>query len=334
MKFEKIISDLRNKVYYPVYYLVGEEPYFIDEITNCIATNLLSETEKEFNQSILYGKETDVPLIISYAKRFPMMANYQVVIVKEAQNIKEIDQLISYIETPLKSTILVICYKYKKFDKRTKFAKVLSKSNNVVLFDSQKLYDNKIPDWITNYIQKQDYKISPQVCVLLADSLGSNLGKITNELKKLTLNIPEKTEITAELVEQFIGISKDYNVFELQKALGVKNIFKANQIINYFKLNVRDNPLLKIVAILYSFFIKVLMYHYIKDKSRNNVASVLSINPFFIKDYQIAASNYNAKKLIQIISLFREYDLKSKGVDNVSTNDGELMKELIFKILH
>ncbi|MCD4744842.1 MAG: DNA polymerase III subunit delta [Bacteroidales bacterium] len=332
MNFNQVITDLKNKIYYPVYFLSGEESFFIDEISNFIENNVLSESEKEFNQTVLYGRETNVPMIISYAKRFPMMSNYQVIIVKEAQDIQKIEELLSYIQNPLKSTLLVIIYKYKKIDKRKTFAKTIVK--NGVLFESSKLYDNQIPDWINNYLKQKGYTISIKASTLLSEFLGTDLNKIVNEITKLIINIPENSEITDVLIEQNIGISKDFNIFELQKAIGKKNIFKANQICNYFVANPKDNPLVKTISILYIFFSKLLIYHQLMDKSRNNVASALSIKPFFVYDYQIAAKNFSFENVSNIISCLREYDMKTKGVGNISTKEGELLKELLFKILH
>lgn len=332
MKFDQIITDLKNKNYQPLYLLAGEEAFFIDEISNYIEENVLDEGEKEFNQTVVYGKDTDVASIIGYAKRFPMMSNYQVVIVKEAQSIKNLDELIPYIEQPLKSTLLVICYKYKKIDKRKALVKKADKLG--VFFESNKLYENKIPEWINQQLIKNNYTIQPKAAVILTEFLGTDLSKVSNEINKLMINLPTGSDISPSHIEENIGISKDFNVFELQSALGKKNIYKANQIINYFASNQKDNPLIKVVGILYSFFSKILIYHHLIDKNRNSAASALSVNPFFVQDYQIAARNYNADKLNRIISSLREYDLKSKGVNNASATDGELMKELIFKILH
>ncbi len=332
MKFEQIITDLKNKVYYPLYMLSGQEPYFIDQISDYIEDNILSESEKEFNQTIVYGRDTDVSTLVSYAKRFPMISNYQVVIVKEAQELNNIDELESYAKQPLDSTILVICYKYKKYDQRKALARIIKK--NGVFFESKKLYENQIPQWITSKIQSDGYQITPKAAALLTEFLGDDLSKISNELGKIMINVPKEKQITDAIIEEYIGISKDFNVFELQKALAAMDIVKANRIINHFAANQKDNPLVKVVGFLFSYFNKVLIYHQIKDRSRNNVAAVLSINPFFVKDYQQAAKSYSFNKLTMIVSMLREYDLKAKGVDNVSTDDGGLMKELIFKILH
>jgi DNA polymerase-3 subunit delta len=303
-------------------------------ISDYIEENVLSEIEKEFNQTIIYGKDTDIPTIISYARRFPMMSNYQVILVKEAQDLDMIEELEPYILNPLESTLLVLCYKYEKIDRRKSLFKSIEKKG--ILFESARIYDNKIPDWIAEYVKKQNYSISSKACFLLAEFLGNDISKIVNEISKLIINIAEKQEITEDYVEKNIGISKDYNVFELQKALGKKDVLKSNQIINYFAANPRENPLVKVIPLLFSYFSKILIYHHLPDKSRNNVAAALSINPFFVMDYQQAAANFPSGKVISIISILREYDLKSKGVDSSGTSfpDGELMKELIFRILH
>lgn len=334
ISFDQILSDLKNKIYAPIYLLHGEEAYFIDAISDYIEQNLLSEMEKEFNQTICYGKDSDVTTLMGNARRFPMMANYQVIIVKEAQDLGSIEELHAYAEHPLNSTVLVLCYKYGKLDKRKALYKAIEK--NGIAFEAAKLYENKIPDWISDYLRKRRYSIQPKASMLLTEFVGNDLSKVVNELEKLFINLPEGSEITEDYIEKNIGISKDYNVFELQKALGRKEVVKANRIIQHFAANPRENPLVKVLPIIYQYFSKILLYHYLPDKSRNNVASALSVNPFFIGDYQQAAQTFSPAKLVSIISLLREYDLKSKGVDSSPTfaTDGELMKELIYKILH
>jgi len=332
ISFDNLLADLKNQIYYPVYLLHGEESYFIDIISDYIEQNVLSDLEKEFNQTIVYGKDSDVSVLISYARRFPMMANYQVLIVKEAQDLEKIEDFQPYLENPLTSTILVLCYKYTKYDKRKTFYKTIEKHG--VAYESARLYDNKIPDWINEYLRKRNYSITPKASALLCEFLGADLGKIVNEIQKLLINIPAGAEINEEYVEKNIGISKDFNVFELQKALAKKDVLKANQIVLHFAANLRENPLVKVIPILHSYFVKVLTYHYLPDKSKNSVASALSVNPFFVADYQQAARNFPVGKVVSVISYLREYDLKAKGVDNTSAGDGELMKELIFKILH
>lgn len=332
MKYEEIIRDLKNKVYHPVYFLQGEEPYFIDQLTDYIEENVLDEMEKEFNQTVVYGRDTNPDDIASMAKRFPMMANHQVVIVKEAQHIRNIEALEPYVENPQPTTLLVLCYKYKKIDKRKTFGKNLGK--NAVVFTSEPVRDWKVPDWIVGYVKDRNYAIAPTASRMLSEYLGNDLGKIANELDKLMIVLQEGTEITPEIIEENIGISKDFNVFELQNALGKKDIKRSNRIINYFAANKKDHPMVVTMTVLYSFFSKLMHYHFIKDKSERNVAAELRINPFFVKDYALAAKHYSPGKVARIISNLREYDLKSKGVNNSSAGEGDLMKELVYKILH
>ncbi|RLD57252.1 MAG: DNA polymerase III subunit delta [Bacteroidetes bacterium] len=328
-----ILHNLKNKIYKPIYFLMGEETYYIDLITDYIINNVLTDAEKAFNQTILYGKDSDITDIIHAASRFPMMANNQVIVVKEAQNLKKIENLIHYAEKPLNSTMLVINYKYKTLDKRKKLYKVLQKTG--VIVDFKKKYENEIPAWIDSYLKHKKVEIEPSASILLAEYLGVQLSKISNELDKLILTLPKgETKITSKLIEKNIGISKDYNVFELQKALGKKDVLKSNRIINYFAQNQKNHNITMVISLLYSYFIKVLNYHFIKDKSPRNVAVTIKINPYFISDYKTAANNYSIKKIFAIISYFRTYDLKSKGVESLNTNAGELLKELIYKILH
>ena len=333
MTLEQIITDIKNKIYKPVYLLTGDEPYYIDKLCDFMEENILEESEKAFNQHIYYGKDISVLDIDNLARRFPMMANHQLVIIKEAQDVKKIEDLVHYVSNPLKSTILVLNYKYKKLGSKRKFYNAIKKEG--LIFESKKLYDDKIPAWITNYLNKKKYNIDTRSSFLLSESLGNDLTKISHELDKLVLSLSnnERT-ITAKLIEQNIGISKDFNNFELQNALGQKNVLKANQIIKYFGNNQKENPFILTVISLYSYFTKILMYYFIKDKSNKNVATILKIHPFFVKDYQLAARNYKASKLVSIISLLREYDLKAKGVNADSIPASELLKEMVYKILH
>jgi DNA polymerase-3 subunit delta len=262
-----------------------------------------------------------------------MMANHNVVIVKEAQHLEKVmDKLEAYLDQPTPSTILVFCYKYKSLDGRKGVTKKIKKQ--AVLLESKKLYDNQVPDWINGYLKSKKYTISPHASALIAEFLGTDLSKVANELNKLILNVPAGTEITPELVEKNIGISKDYNSFELNKAIGTKDVLKANKIVYHFAKNQKDNPLPMTIGILYSFFTNILNYHYAKDKSRNNIASLLRISPFFVQEYQVAAGNYSIKKAVKVIEYLRDYDLKSKGVNNTSATPGDLLKELVFKIIH
>jgi DNA polymerase-3 subunit delta len=340
MTAPEIIKDLKNRKFKPLYLLHGEEPYFIDLISNYIEHKILSDAEKSFNQTILYGKDTDVMTAINAAKRYPMMSDYQIVMVKEAQEMKwgrddddkkSINPLLSYLETPLPSTILVFCYKYGKFDKRKKTYKAIDK--NGLVFESAALYDSKIPAWIESYITAKKYTIHAQASAMLAEYLGNDLSKIANELEKLMLNVNAGEEITLKHIHDNIGISKEYNIFELQTALAKKDAYKVNQIVNYFEANPKANPIVLVLGNLNNFFSKVLAYHYVKDKTPQNLARELVVSPYFLKDYEQAARGYSLGKTFQVISYLREYDLKSKGVDS-NTDHGGLMKELMFKILH
>ncbi len=335
MKYENIREDLKNRIYHPLYFLSGEEPYFIDKLSKIIETTVLTESEKDFNQVIVYGGETTISDIISLAKEYPVFGNYRLVIVREAQNLKNIehnDLLKSYLKSPAKSTILVFDYKYKKVDGRTGFAKLLGKAG--VYFQSKKLLDYQVPDWIVSVTRDKGYRISQATNIALGEILGNDLSKIENELNKFDINLQKGAEITPEIIEEYTGISKDYNVFELQNALGKRDVLKVNRIINYFGSNPKENPAIKVNAILFSYFKKVFLYHYIPDKSDNNLAAQLSVNRFFVKDYRQAASNYSKEKLRQVFSILREYDLKSKGVEAAHMEDGEIMREMAFKILH
>ncbi|HQF00790.1 MAG: DNA polymerase III subunit delta [Bacteroidales bacterium] len=335
MSYEQIIGDINRKIFYPIYFLTGEEPHFIDKISKLIETTVLSEDEKEFNQIIVYGRDILPNQIIQMAREYPVFGNYRVIIVREAQDIKQIEKdklLLAYLEKPVPTTLLVFDYKYKKVDGRTSFVQLLKK--NGVFFESKKLYDNQIPKWIEGTIRGMGYQINPQAMMLLSENLGTDLSKIENELKKLVINIDKNTEITPDIVEKNIGISKDFNIFELQKALGERNIYKANQIINFFASNPKDNSVVFVIVMLFNYFKRLLIYHTLKDKSDKNVASKFGINPYFVREIRIASSRYNIAKLRSIISILREYDQKAKGVETAPIEDGELMKEMIYKILH
>ena len=332
MNYKEIISSISNKDFHPIYFLMGEEAFYIDKISDYISDNVLESQEKEFNQSVLYGKEVDIAQIIAEAKQFPFGATHRVVIVKEAQNIKNIDELESYLDNPQPSTILVICYKYKKLDKRKKFTKSLAKK--ALLFESKKLYDNQVPDWITKYLSEKGYKIEEKAAFMLAEFLGTDLSNISNELEKLMVIVKKEEKITANIIEKNIGISKDYNIFEFQQALGKKDSLKSNQIVNHFSANPKAHPLVVTLGMLFSFFQKLMTYHSIKDKNKNNVAAELKVSPYFVNQYSSAARNYSQSKLFDIFTHLKQYDLKSKGVNNTSTVDGDLLKELVYKILH
>jgi len=340
MTAAEIIKDIKARKFKPVYLLHGEESYYIDEVTDYIEDKLLNDAEKGFNQTVLYGKDTDMATVLGAAKRYPMMSDYQVVIVKEAQdlkwakeegNSKEAEFVLNYFEKPLPSTILVLAFKYANFDKRKKIYKAISKSG--LIFQSDPVRDYKIVAWIEEFVKEKGYKIDQQASALMAEYLGTDLSKIANEIEKLMLNISKDQIINTDLVQKNIGISKEYNVFELQKALAIRDVLKSNRIINYFASNPKANPTVMVLANLGGYFSKLLRYHYLQNKA--DAASALGVPPFFVKDYEVAARNYNTGKVFQVISLLREYDLKSKGLDSSgNVDDGELLKELVFKIIH
>lgn len=328
---EKIIADIKNRKLKPIYFLMGDEPYYIDLIADCIDKTVLTEDEKGFNQVVLYGRDTTVEDVVANAKRYPMMAEYQVVIVKEAQELsRNIDKLEAYAENPQPTTILVFCYKYKTIDKRKKVTKNIEK--NGVLFESKKLYENQVGNWITQALIASGYKIEPKASAMLVEFLGTDLSKISNELDKLKIILPQGTLITAEHIEKNIGISKDYNVFEFRSALGEKNILKANRIAQYFAQNPKDNPITLITSQVFAFYLQLLQYHGLSDKSQGNVAKVLKVNPYFVKDYETAARNYPMKKVSAIVAALREIDLKSKGVGANALPPNELLKEMLIAI--
>ncbi|MDE3740582.1 DNA polymerase III subunit delta [Maribacter polysaccharolyticus] len=329
---KQIVADIRKGNIRPLYFLYGEEPYFIDMLSQYIEKNVLTEEERGFNQMVLYGKEASIDEIVSNAKRYPMMAERQVVIVKEAQDLsRTIEQLVDYAENPQPTTVLVICYKYKKLDKRKKLYKSVQKSG--VLFESKKLYENQVSDWIRKVLQGKGYSISHKAAILLVENLGTDLSRIGKELDKLTFILPKESQITSENIEEHIGISKDYNNFELKKAIGERDVLKASKIITYFAQNPKDNPFVLTITLLHSFFSQLLQYHGLNDHSPKNVASALRINPYFVGEFQVAAKNYPMKKVSSIISHLREMDLKGKGVGANATPPSDLLKELLVKIL-
>jgi DNA polymerase-3 subunit delta len=332
-RIKQIEEDIKNGNAKPIYFLMGEEPYYIDKITSFIEKNALSESERDFNQVVLYGRDVTMDEVISYAKKYPMMAERQVVIVKEAQDLaKQMDDLLTYAENPLETTILVFSYKYKTIDKRKKVTKEIAK--NGCLFESKKLYENHIGEWIVEILNESGYQIEDKATRMLVEFLGTDLSKIHNELDKLMFIIPKGTKITDVHIEDNIGISKDFNNFELEKALSEKDVVKANQIINYFSQNPKSNPLIMTISLLNSFFTKLLIYHGLKDKGKINASKIIGVSPYFLTKYQTAARNYPMRKVSQIIGLLRESDVKSKGVGAVNLSQGDNLKELIFKILH
>ncbi len=329
---KQIVDNIRRGETATVYFLMGDETYFIDKIAQFIGENVLTEEERGFNQLIMYGKEVSVEDIIANAKRYPMMSDKQVIIVREAQHLaRTIEKLTSYIEQPQPSTVLVICYKFSRLDKRKKLYKVLLQSEAVV-FESKKLYENQVADWIRKMLRSKGYAISHKAAALLVEHLGTDLSRINNELEKLQLVLPEKSEISPETIERHIGISKDYNNFELRKAIGEKDFLKATKIMRYFARNPRENPFVVTITLLHSFFAQLLQYHGLQDHSPKNVASSLGINPYFVSEIQKAARNYPMKKVSRIVSSLREMDLKGKGVGAQNLTQEDLLKELLVKI--
>lgn len=332
---EQLLTDLRKKNFHPVYFLYGTESYFIDEITQFFEQKVLSESEKAFNQMVLYGKDADYQAVVDNARRYPMMAQHQLVILKEAQEMKSLVNLIGYVEKPTPTTILVICHKHKRFNINTKFGKMLKAK--AVVFQSKPLYDNQVPDWISKYLRKRKLQIHPEAAELLAEYLGTDLSKVVNELEKLRLNLAAETRINSKHIEDNIGISKDYNVFELQKALSQKDVLKSNRIVQYFAANPKKNSLPAVLSSLYNYFSKIYMLHFLKQKPDADLLSALGLrSPFFLKEYRAAARSFPLAETEKVLSLLKEFDLKSKGVDYNSTGkaDGELLKELVWKILH
>jgi DNA polymerase III subunit delta len=329
----KIINDIKAGNIKPIYFLMGEEPYFIDKLTEYIEQNILQEHERDFNQTILYGRDVTIEDVVGNAKRFPMMADRQVVVVREAQELsRTIDKIESYVENPQPTTVLVFAYKYKTLDKRKKVTKLLDK--NGVVFESKKMYDNQVGTWISRVLQGKGYSIEPKANAMLVEFLGNDLSRISNELNKLQIILPKGHTINPKDIEENIGFSKDFNVFELQNALGSKNQLKAYQIAQYFADNPKDNPMVVTTSLVFSFFIKLLKYHGLKDKNPKNVAAVLGVSPFFLKDYDVALKNYPMKKVSSIVATLRDIDVKSKGVGANSLPNHDLLKEMLVKIFN
>lgn len=332
--YEEIVRNLKNKVYAPVYFLMGEEDYYIDRIADYIADTVLTETEKEFNLTVLYGADADIANVINTARRYPMMSKYQVVVVKEAQNLKNLEELAYYLQKPLDSTILVFCYKHGVLDRRKKLAAEIEK--NGVLFESKKIKEAQLPGFITSYLKRKQVEIEPKASEMMAEFVGTDLNRMTGELKKLIITLPAGVRrITPEQIERNIGISKDYNNFELRNALITKNIIKTNQIVKYFEENPKNNPLQVTLAVLFNFFSNLMLAYYASGKTEQEIAAYLGLrSPWQAKDYLAAMRMYSGVKVMQIVGAIRMYDAKSKGVGNSSVSDGGLLRELTFFILH
>ena len=332
--YEEIARNLKNKIYAPVYFLMGEEDYYIDRIADYILEHVLTETEKEFNQTVLYGSDTDIATVINAAKRYPMMSKYQVLVVKEAQNLKNLEELSYYLKKPMPSTILVICYKHSSLDKRKKLTVELDKAG--VLFESKKLKDAQLPGFITSYLKRKQVEIEPKASEMMAEFVGTDLNRMAGELEKLIITLPKgQRRITPEQIERNIGISKDFNNFELRNALIEKDVFKANQIVKYFEENPKSNPLQVTLAVLFNFFSNLMLAYYAPEKNEQGIAAQLSLrSPWQARDYQAAMRRYTGVKVMRIIEAIRQCDVRSKGVGNASISDGELLRELVYLILH
>ena len=338
---EAVFKDLKKKEFSPIYFLQGDEPYYIDAIARYIETHALAEHDRSFNQIILYGKDTDISTILSQARRFPMMAERQVVIVKEAQEVADLSHksgqqlLEDYIKNPVPSTVLVFCYKYKNVKLNTTLGKALDKF--AVLVESKKMYDDKLPDWIHRYIQKKGFKTDAKAVQMLADAIGNNLERLVNEIDKVLINFDTNTQevvISADVVQKYVGISKEYNVFELQKAIATKDTLKTYQILQYFEANPKANPIIPTIALIFTFFSKLLLIHHTTDKTDRGLATLLKINPFFVKEYRVAAVNYPLPAVIRNIHFMRTADAHSKGIDNTTGSDAQILKDLIFRLMH
>ena len=332
--YEEIARDLKNRNYKPIYYLMGEESYYIDKISEYISQTVLTDEEKEFNLMVMYGADTDIANIINAAKRYPMMSEYQVVIVKEAQNVKDMESLVYYVQKPLPSTILVICHKHGTLDKRKKLAATIEKVG--VLFESKKIKDTQLSGFITSFLKRKSVDIEPKAAEMMAEFVGTDLSRMAGELEKLVLTLPAgQMRITPEQIERNIGISKDYNNFELKNAIIARDVLKANKIIKYFDENPKTNPIQATLSVLFNFFSNLMLVYYAPDKSEQGIASMLGLkNTWQAKEYLAAARVFSGVKVMQIIGEIRYCDAQSKGVDNVSLKDGDLLRELIFKILH
>ena len=327
----KIVNDVKAGKIKPVYFLMGEEPYYIDRISEYIEQNVLAEEEKGFNQTVLYGRDVSIEDIVSTSKRYPMMADKQVVIIKEAQDLsKTIEKLDAYVQNPMPSTILVLCYKYKTIDKRKSLYKSIAKHG--LVFESAKLKDYQITSWIERLLKSKGYGIEPKATLLLAEFLGTDLGKISNELDKLRILLPKGTTITTKDIEDNIGFSKDFNVFELRKAIAYGNQFKAYQIVRYFAENPKDNPMVVTTSLVFAFFSQLLQYHGLRDKNPKNVASALKVNPYFIKDFEAAAKHFPMRKVSAIVNTLKNIDLQSKGVGANSLSNDDLLKQMLIGI--
>ena len=330
---KQLIEELKKGVFKPVYLLTGEENYYIDVVSNYFEEEVIDPSLRDFDQTVVYGRDVDMATVVSTVKRYPMMSPVHLVLVKEAQDIdiKQWDRLAAYLQQPSDRSVLVLCYRHKKLDKRTAAYKAIDKVG--VVYESPRIYDNQVPSWILCEVAAHGYTITDKAAAMMAENIGVDLGKIANELSKLYPLLPQGGAITEQLVEDQIGISKDYNVFELQKAIGRRDPVMCNRIVNHFAANPKKNPIQMMLPLLYGYFLKIMFYHQLENKS--DAAKVLGCAPSFVQDYALAARNYPLGKLATCIGYLYETDLRSKGVRNSgNVTDGELLKELIFKVIH
>lgn len=335
---EEVLKELKARKFAPIYFLQGDEPYFIDLISDYIEKNVVPEVERGFNQVVLYGKEASLGTILSHARKFPMMADRQLVLVKEAQNIPDLGKeegqklLLSYLSNPLPSTVLVLAHKHKKLDGRSILKKELEKKS--VFVEAEKIKDWKLNDWIDSYFKELGHHIDTHAAQLLADSIGNNLEVLTNEVGKMLLNFSESTRFSVDHISKYVGIHKEYNNFELTKAIGTRDVHKANVIIHYFIQNPKNHPVIPIFSLLYSYFSKVVLLHKAGPLPESQLASMLGIHPYALKEYVLAARNYKLGKVIDVFKYLKEADLRFKGVDAGSMSEGEILRELVYKIVH
>lgn len=332
--YEEIVRSIKNHDYKPVYYLMGEESYYIDKISEYILQTVLKEEEREFNQTVLYGSDTDISTVINAAKRYPMMAERQVVILKEAQHVKRMEDLIYYVQKPLQSTVLVICHKNGTLDRRKKLAAEIEKVG--FLFESKKMKDSQLPGFITSYLKRKSVEIEPKASEMMAEFVGTDLSRMAGELDKLVITLaPGIRRVTPEQIERNIGISKDYNNYELRSAIVAKDVLKANRIIKYFAENPKTNPIQMTLSVLFGFFSNLMLAYYAPDKTEQGIANQLGLKSAWqAREYMAAMRVYSGVKVMQIIGEIRYCDAKSKGVENASLSDEDLLRELVYKILH
>ncbi|MBV4360100.1 DNA polymerase III subunit delta [Pinibacter aurantiacus] len=331
MSADKIVQDWKQKKFGPVYWLEGEEDYYIDQVVNYAEHHILSESEAGFNLTVFYGRDANWADVVNACMRYPMFADKQVVLLKEAQQMKDIDKLENYIESPLKSTIFVVAYKEKKVDGRSKLAKLLK--DKAVLVTTKKMYENQLPQWTNELVESKGYSISQKALMLLVDHIGNDLNRINNEVEKILVNLSQRKNITEDDIEKYIGVSKEYNVFELQNAIAKKDLGKAMKILQYFEGNPKAAPIQLVLPSIYNFFSKLYILHGTASKDEKSAAAALGVSPFFIKDYLAAAQKYNYEATERVLLLLHDYNLKSLGINDAGTSDASLLKEMIVKAM-